>query len=546
MEFRISRRLPRKTGNEVYSGGPSGTFRQNSDAEKSQRPGTLSSCARAARESIGGIGNLLSRKIGTPGGPPPIVPWPNTQIHYEVKHIIGVGATATVHYAYCKSREEKCAIKKINLEKFTTATEELLKEIQAMSNCNHENIVTYYTSFVVDEELWLVLKLLEGGSLLDLIKHKMHNEDCKRGVFDESIIATVLKEVVKGLDYFHTNGQIHRDIKAGNILLGDEGTVQIADFGVSAWLATGRDLSRPNARHTFVGTPCWMAPEVMEQDKGYDFKADIWSFGITAIEMATGMAPYHKYPAMKVLMLTLQNDPPTIDSNAEQKDQYKVYGKTFRKMIADCLQRDPKKRPSASDLLQNPFFKKAKDRRFVAQYFSSVIPNPETHKTSRRLTPTSNHSTQIDDWIWSDEDDNKIEAISNIKLNDSASCSNWDQLPVANGNNDINKNELPSLGLVLRIRNKNLQLDDIRFEFIPGKDKPSGIASELESAGLIDPLDVSVITENLNNLIIKSTTTSFNSIIFQLNSPSPNDTFNDKVLLGYAQISIADQLLDPN
>lgn len=139
--------------------------------------------------------------------------------------------------------------------------------------------------------------------------------------------------------------------------------------------------------------------------------------GILAIELATGTAPYHKYPPMKVLMLTLQNDPPTLDSNAEEKDQYKGYGKTFRKMIAECLQKDPAKRPTATELLKHPFFKKAKDKRWLVHALletGSAVNLQQKAQHAKRLAKDpavkmDNEHAELVGWAFdsSDEEDDE-------------------------------------------------------------------------------------------------------------------------------------------
>jgi len=339
---------------------------------------------------------------------------------YEIGNPIGYGSSAVVYIAKYKPLNKNVAIKMIDLDMFErNQIDELRREIQIMNLCRHPNLLTVFGSFVNGSKLYIVTPYLSAGSCLNLMKYAYPDG------FEELVIATILKQTLQGLDYLHKNKLIHRDVKAGNLLIDEDGLVRLGDFGVSSSLMeTGE---RKGLRKTFVGTPCWMAPEVMEQS-GYNYKADIWSFGITALELATGHAPFAKYPPIKVLMLTLQNEPPTLDRDQASHK----FSKTFKEMIDSCLIKDPSKRPTSEKLLQHPFFKQAKKKSYLVTTILHNVPplTQITHIKNIKKSPQPkvshekgiswdfDNDSNISNEIQKDESTpNSVESVSEIVSN---------------------------------------------------------------------------------------------------------------------------------
>ncbi|KAI3881417.1 hypothetical protein MKW92_012405, partial [Papaver armeniacum] len=182
---------------------------------------------------------------------------------YEIFEEIGHGTSASVYRAICIPLDEVVAVKILDFERDNSDLLNISREAQTMILVDHPNVLKAHCSFVSDHNLWVVMPFMAGGSCLHILKAAFPDG------FEEVVISTILREVLRGLEYLHHHGHIHRDVKAGNILVDSRGAIKLGDFGVSASLFDAGDRQR--ARNTFVGTPCWMAPEVMEQLHGYDF-----------------------------------------------------------------------------------------------------------------------------------------------------------------------------------------------------------------------------------------------------------------------------------
>lgn len=247
---------------------------------------------------------------------------------------IGEGSTGIVCIATEKHSGKQVAVKKMDLRK-QQRRELLFNEVVIMRDYHHENVVDMYNSYLVGDELWVVMEFLEGGALTDIVTHTRMNEEQ---------IATVCLSVLKALSYLHTQGVIHRDIKSDSILLTSDGRIKLSDFGFCAQVS--KEVPK---RKSLVGTPYWMAPEVISR-LPYGTEVDIWSLGIMVIEMVDGEPPYFNEPPLQAMRRIRDNLPPRL------KESHKV-STVLRSFLDLMLVREPSQRATAQELLQHPFLK---------------------------------------------------------------------------------------------------------------------------------------------------------------------------------------------
>eukprot|EP00123_Amoebidium_parasiticum_P010654 comp20234_c1_seq1/m.25229 comp20234_c1_seq1/g.25229 ORF comp20234_c1_seq1/g.25229 comp20234_c1_seq1/m.25229 type:complete len:360 (-) comp20234_c1_seq1:360-1439(-) len=297
---------------------------------------------------------------------------------YQLQAIIGNDGRdrPTVFQALHVPTGAMVAIKRIDVEKYPELLEPHTADIVHACSLRHKNIRTPLVSFLAGTELWSVMRIMDAGSAWRAMQYG------SRPGLDESAIAYVLGEILKALLHLHQHGYVHNGVKASSVLVDTDGTVQLGDFRDMRTMI--RQGQRVHAIHDYTGTAAtipWLAPEVLDQDLyGYDQKADVYSVGITALELANCHAPYSKMPPTKAFLLKMNG---TITLEDYLGPQPRRMSKAFRSIVNLCLNRDPRLRPTASKLLEHPFFKHHKRKVGSLLDVLKTLPPLSEHLPSR-------------------------------------------------------------------------------------------------------------------------------------------------------------------
>ncbi|KAI3707457.1 hypothetical protein L6452_25996 [Arctium lappa] len=331
---------------------------------------------------------------------------------YQILDQIGRGCSAIVYKALCTTTSVVVAIKSIDLDRSSTDDfDNVRREAKTMSLLSHPNVLKAHCSFTVGRRLWVVMPFMSAGSLQSIMASSFPN-----GI-SETCISIILKEALMGLCYLHDQGHIHRDIKAGNILMDSNGSIKLADFGVSA--SVYESSSRYLMVNEITGTPYWMAPEVIHSYNGYSYKADIWSFGITALELAHGRPPLSHLPFSESLVMKITKG---LRFSDYQKDKEKgqknpKFSKYFKDMVGLCLDQDPLRRPTAEKLLKHYFFKNCKGCDFLVKNVLRGLPSVELRFKETKLQKVGSMS-KLGQHELEDDNEEEIEECligSNVK-----------------------------------------------------------------------------------------------------------------------------------
>ncbi|XP_017777903.1 PREDICTED: neither inactivation nor afterpotential protein C [Nicrophorus vespilloides] len=292
---------------------------------------------------------------------------PDADDRFVIEECIGTGICGKVFSAVDKgSNDRRVAIKtqRVNRESMGYIQEE---HRVLMAHSEHPNMPDFYGAYrkvgESEDEVWFILELCEGGSAIDLVNGLLY----KNRRMGEEHIAYILKEIIKAIMHLHENRVMHRDIKASNILLTKDGDVKLADFGLSRHLSSTLGKS-----DSCIGSPCWMAPEVVisnpdDNESGYGNRADIWAIGITAIELAEGLAPFENMHPTRAMFQIVRNPPPTLYRPAS-------WSESFNDFINECLVKNPEHRPFIMELLEHPFLGEVPENNYhLSQEIKSLI-----------------------------------------------------------------------------------------------------------------------------------------------------------------------------